>query len=289
MLSSRHSKIALTIVGILISVGGFFSISQVSFGAVGTTFLNSEAFYAEMPSPMSKLTLSIISTKAVRVPILVYHIVRPSYPTDSPQVLALAQTPEVFDAQMKYLSDANYQVISFAMLENYLNKGIPLPENPVIISFDDGWSDQYTYAFPILQKYNYTATFFVFTNPINTRGFLTWDNLRTLVTSGMTIAAHSRSHPFLNKITNPAILWNEIDGSKKSLEKNLGITVHEFAYPFGQYNATSTAMVRKAGFTSARGDYVRKDGLQSEELLYELNAFNVPTTIELFMKKMKAL
>lgn len=289
MFSSRHSKIALTIVGISISVGGFFSISQVSFGAVGSTFMNSQAFYAEMPSPTSKLTLSTISTEAVRVPILVYHIIRPSYPSDSYQIKALAQTPEVFDAQMKYLSDADYRVITFATLENYLNKGTPLPKNPVIISFDDGWSDQLKFAFPILQKYNYIATFFVFTNPINTRGFLTWDNLKTLRDAGMTIAAHSRSHPFLNKITNSDTLWNEIYGSKQALEKNLSITVREFAYPFGQYNASTTAMVRKAGFVSARGDYVRKDGLQSSELTYELNAFNVPTTAELFIKKMEGM
>src|ERR1035437_2701016 len=288
MLASFRFKVLLSFFSFVLVGGGIFLFLQTHSG-VSSRFLNSQAFYAEMPSPTRKLTLSTISTKAAPVPILGFHIIRPSYPTDSRQIITLAQTPEVFDAQMKYLSDANYQVITFATLENYLNKGMPLPENPVIISLDDGWSDQYTYAFPILQKYNYTATFFVFTNPINTRGFLTWDNLKTLRDAGMTIAAHSRSHPFLNKITDPAILWNEINGSKQTLEKNLGITVREFAYPFGQYNATTTAMVRKAGFASARGDYIRKDGLQRAELLYELNAFNVPTTTELFIKKMKAL
>ncbi|MCX6790373.1 MAG: polysaccharide deacetylase family protein, partial [Candidatus Kaiserbacteria bacterium] len=166
--------------------------------------------------------------------------------------------------------------------------GTPLPPHSVIISLDDGWGDQFKYAFPILQTYNYTATFFVFTNPINTRGFMTWDNLRALKDAGMTIGAHSRSHPFLNKITNPDILSNEINGSKKSIEEHLGVTVQQFAYPFGQYNASTTAEVRKAGFSSARGDYVLKTGLQSAELLYELNAFNVPTTTALFIKKMSA-
>lgn len=288
MLPSFRFNVVLLLLSFILVSWGIFLFLQ-TYSAASSHFLNSQAFYAEMPSPTSKLTLSTISTEAVRVPILVYHIIRPSYPSDNFQIKALAQTPKVFDAQMKYLSDAKYKVITFTTLENYLNKGVPLPENPVIISLDDGWSDQYTYAFPILQKYNYTATFFVFTNPINTRGFLTWDNLKTLRNAGMTIAAHSRSHPFLNKITNPAILWNEIDGSKKSLEKNLGIAVREFAYPFGQYNASTTDMVKKAGFASARGDYMRKDGLQRTGLLYELNAFNVPTTTELFIKKMKGM
>lgn len=287
MPNSHRLKIALAAIGITASFAGMFLFAQAS--DLTTHFLNSQVFYAEVPSPAQKLTLSTVTTEEVRVPILVYHIVRPSYPTDSREVIALAHTPEVFDAQMQYLADAKYHVISFTALENYFNKGSPLPENPVIISFDDGWGDQFIYAFPILEKHKYTATFFVFTNPIGTRGFMTWDNLRTLRDAGMTIAAHSRSHPYLNKITDPAKLWNEIDGSKKALEKNLGISVHEFAYPFGQYNATTTAMVRQDGYASARGDYLRKNVLQSAELLYELNAFNVPTTITLFIKKLKAL
>ncbi|MCX6736045.1 MAG: polysaccharide deacetylase family protein [Candidatus Parcubacteria bacterium] len=290
MLPSPHRKTVLTGCGVilsLISIVCLFSLLGHTV-TVRESFLNNQALYAEVPSSKTPLTLSTISTEAVQVPILVYHIIRPSYASDSAQVRALAQTPEIFDAQMQYLRDNNYHVISFTQLENYFNRGTPLPPHSVIISFDDGWGDQFKYAFPILQTYNYTATFFVFTNPINTRGFMTWDNLRALKDAGMTIGAHSRSHPFLNKITNPDILTNEINGSKKSIEEHLGITVRQFAYPFGQYNASTTAEVRKAGFSSARGDYVLKTGLQSAELLYELNAFNVPTTTALFIKKMSA-
>lgn len=220
----------------------------------------------------------------VDVPILAYHIVRPSYPSDDRSVRALAQTPEVFDAQMKYLAVAGYHVISFADLEKYFKNGTRLPPHPIILSFDDGWSNQFQYAFPILEKYHYTATFFVYTNPIGTKGFLTWDNLRELIAAGMTIGSHSRSHPYLTQIQDKAVLWDEIYGSKRTLERNLGTTVHEFAYPFGQYNATVMDLVQKAGYIAARGDYFY-DGKQYVSMPFELDGLNVPTTMALFIKK----
>jgi peptidoglycan/xylan/chitin deacetylase (PgdA/CDA1 family) len=271
---------------VLIGGGAFFFAQASGFSMRGTwaDFRNNEVRYAEV-GPAATDDAVATTTPDMKVPILVYHIVRPSYPTDSEAVRRLAQTPEVFDAEMQYLHDAGYHVISFAALEDYLNKGTPLLVKPIIISFDDGWGDQFKYAFPILQKYGYTATFFVFTNPISTRGFMTWDDLATLRDAGMTIASHTKSHPFLTKITSPDVLWNEINGSKEVLEKKLGIQVHEFAYPFGKYNASTTADVVRAGYASARGDYVRKGTTQPLSQIYELSALNAPTTIEEFKRK----
>lgn len=288
MLSPTRTKIVVAILCITAIAFGAFFLMRDSTIVAKIIFQNNQVFYAEMPATVAHTFPISTSTEAVKVPILVYHIVRPSYPTDSRQVRALAHTPEVFDAEMKYLAEAKYHVTSFAALENYLKDGTPLPANPIIISFDDGWGDQFTYAFPVLEKYHYTAAFFVFTNPIGTRGFLTWENLRALRDAGMTIGSHTRSHPFLTKITDQNILWNEINGSKETLEKHLGITVNEFAYPFGKYDATTTALVKKAGYTSARGDYVKKGGMQSRDSLYELSALNAPTTTELFALKFPA-
>ncbi len=269
--------------------GGVFLFAHNRAEPSDAFFQNHEAFYAEVststaPALSNPASPTVASTS---VPILVYHIVRPSYPTDSRAVTALAHTPEVFDAQMKYLADAGYHVVSFADLERHFADGAPLPKNPIIISFDDGWSDQFTYAFPILKKYHYTATFFVFTNPIGRRGFVSWSDLREMRDAGMTIGSHSKSHPFLTKITDPAVLWSEIDGSKQTLEKNLGVTVNEFAYPFGQYNTDIVALVKKAGYASARGDYYRGAG-QSLDRLYGLSALNAPTTTELFARRFPA-
>ncbi len=242
-----------------------------------------QASYAEISTTSSQGTLVATSSKDINLPIIVYHIVRPHYQGDSAAVRALALTPEAFDAEMNYLGTAGYHVVQFSDLENYFENGIALPQNPVIISFDDGWSDQFTYAFPILEKYHYAATFFVFTNAIGRHGFLSWDNLQTLVSDGMTIGSHSESHPYLTHITDPKILWNEISDSKQVLQDHLGITVNEFAYPFGMYNASIIALVQKAGYRSARGDFY--SGEQNISRLYTLSAMNAPTTTALFERR----
>lgn len=224
------------------------------------------------------------STPTAKVPIIVYHIVRPSYPSDDPGVRAIAVTPQTFDAELAHLADAGYHVIGFRVLESHFAAGAPLPVKPVILSFDDGWSDQYDYAFPILEKYHDPATFFVFTNSIGRRGFMTWDDLKNLTAAGMTIGDHTKSHPFLTKITDPRKLWEEIDGSKLLLESRLGVSITEFAYPFGQYNPDILTLVQQAGYKSARGDYW-KGNTQSSDHLYELSAVNAPTTTAAFIKR----
>ena len=246
------------------------SNDQASYAEVSTTSLQGSPFVAT-------------STRKIGLPVIVYHIVRPSYGNDSAAIKALALTPETFDAEMDYLGTAGYHVVQFSDLENYFANGTPLPMNPIIISFDDGWSDQFTYAFPILEKYHYTATFFVFTNAIGRPGFLSWDNLNALVATGMTIGSHSESHPYLSHISDPTKLWNEINGSKQILQDHLGITVNEFAYPFGMYNAYIISLVQKAGYKSARGDFF--SGEQSVDRLYTLSAMNAPTTTALFERR----
>ncbi len=284
MLSSLCGKIIFTIIGVVMVIAGTVLTERSSAAGAKIRFLNNQVLYAETASTAtSEATTTSSTAESVAVPILVYHIVRPAYSSDSAAVRALAQTPEIFDAQMQYLADAGYHITTFNALEAYFRNDTPLPTNPVIISFDDGWSDQFTYAFPILQKYHYPATFFVFTNPIGHRGFLSWNNLRIMHDAGMTIGSHTRSHPFLTKISSPAILWNEIDGSKKIIEQNLGITVHEFAYPFGQYDPSVIGLVQKAGYALARGDYPRKGGWVTSEQLYTLGALNAPTTTATFM------
>ncbi len=241
-----------------------------------------EAKYAEEPSGPAPQPASS-STRTAIVPILVYHIVRPRYSGDDAAVKAIALTPQTFDAELAHLQHARYHVVGFHALESYFASSTPLPAKPIILSLDDGWGDQYVYAFPILEKYHDTATFFVFTNAIGHRGFMTWQDLKNLEAAGMTIGDHSESHPFLTKISDPQKLWNEIDGSKVILQNELGTPVTEFAYPFGQYDANIIALVRKAGLLSARGDYWSGD-TQSADHLYELSAVNAPTTTAKFVK-----
>ncbi len=192
--------------------------------------------------------------KIVKVPIFIYHSVAPYYPSESNYKKRFSVEPDVFEKQMSYLKNHGYSVVSFDDLINYFLSGAPLPEKSVILTFDDGWENQYKYAFPILKKYNYTATFFVFTNAIGRERFLTWSQIKEFVAAGMTIGDHTKSHPYLHKITDENELRKEIIGSREILERELGKKIDIFAYPFGRYNQEIVDVLKENGFRAARTD-----------------------------------
>ena len=116
----------------------------------------------------------------VKVLVLNYHMVNSRF-------LSLAVEPEDFDWQMKYLVDHGYHTITPNELYDYLAGNGTLPERPVLITFDDGYVDNYTKAFPILKKYHLKATVFVVTGFLSKRkGYLTWDQVREMEKNGVT-------------------------------------------------------------------------------------------------------
>jgi peptidoglycan/xylan/chitin deacetylase (PgdA/CDA1 family) len=248
------------------------------------TALAAEAEQSTPPIPESE-DRSRCSDKrpTVEVPILVYHHIRTSLPDGSRTERRLTVTVENFDEQMKYVRENGYHVITFADLVNCLNNVGRLPPKPVIISFDDGWDDQFVYALPKLEEYHYTATFFVVTNFVGSPGFVSWSKLRTVVAEGMEIGSHSRSHPYLDKINNPGILWDQINTSKQILERQLEVAVDEFAYPYGSYNAVTASTVRLAGYKTARSCCV--DGVQSDA--YALRAVMAPNELGKFKRYLR--
>jgi peptidoglycan/xylan/chitin deacetylase (PgdA/CDA1 family) len=250
------------------------------------------AMHLSPPSPVPEEMLlqegsstppaTVVSRSSTEVTILVYHIVRPSYPTDPETIKKFAVTPEVFDQEMAYLQANGYHVIPFSALEDYLYRGMLLPPRAVVLNLDDAWEDQYVYAFPILKKYYYTATFFVPSNFPSHSNFLTWGQLREMVAAGMTVGSHSRSHPYLTSITSTSTLWDEIYGSKQELEQKLGVKITEFNYPFGMFNTAIVEMVKKAGYRAARADYYVPIDSSSDP--YTLGALNAPTDLATFEK-----
>lgn len=217
------------------------------------------------------------ATQSVRVPILVYHIVRPVYASDSAEVRLFRVPPGVFTQQMQWLKTAGYTVTTYARLEDYFAHSTPLPPHPVILNFDDGWEDQYTYAFPVLEKEGYTATFFVPSNFPGNSAFLSWEQLHAMVAAGMTIGDHTQSHPYLTQIESTSSLWAQIEGSKQVLEQHLGVSVRVFNYPFGAYTPRIVALVKAAGYEMARTE--AHGVMQSPAHPFKLKALNAPTTL----------
>ncbi|HTW51595.1 MAG TPA: polysaccharide deacetylase family protein, partial [Stellaceae bacterium] len=181
------------------------------------------------------------------IPILVYHHVVPDH---APGVLYV--TPDGFEQHLRFLSDNGYQSVSFADLADSLEYGLPLPERPVILSFDDGWENQFEHGFPLLQKYGFGATFYIVSGYVDHENFMTTDQLRAMMAAGMTIGCHSHTHPSLPSLGTGARLKDEVAGSKAWLEDHFGIAIDTFAYPYGAYTAAVAAAVKAADYRTAR-------------------------------------
>ena len=136
------------------------------------------------------------------------------------------------------------------------------------MSFDDDWESQYTHALPLLKKYGFTATFYIWVGVVGKKHHMSWDEIRALKAAGMQIGCHSMTHPYLTRVQNDEALRQEILGAKQIIESHVGVPVTTFAYPFGQYNERVVAAVKEAGYTSARSTW--PGVVHSEEGLFSL-------------------
>lgn len=223
--------------------------------------------------------VSAPAADSLRVPILVYHSVMPHHPGQSAEQRALDVDDSVFVRQMRYLVDGGYHVVSFAALVDALEGRDTLPSRAVVITFDDGWENQYRHAFPILRRFGLTATFFVFTTPIGTDAkLMTWEQVRQLQAAGMTIGSHTRTHPILPDYH--AALHNEVVMSRADIAEHLGRAPDYFAYPFGEWDSLSAAWARKAGYRAART--YRGGAWNARSDLYHLRAVPVTDNMQAF-------
>ena len=194
-------------------------------------------------------------TASTVVPILIYHSVRPYVQSDTPAVRRYIATPDALEQELSWLKQNGYVSISFDDLVNHIDNGAALPPRPVILSFDDDWESQYRYAVPLLRKYGYTATFYIWVVVVGRKHHMTWDEVRDLPKEGMQLGCHTLTHPYLTRIQSDEALQREIAGAKKTIEARTGVPITSLAYPFGQYNARVVAAARDAGFTSARSTW----------------------------------
>jgi peptidoglycan/xylan/chitin deacetylase (PgdA/CDA1 family) len=184
------------------------------------------------------------------VPVLYYHSVMSKAGNE------LSMPPDQFETQMAYLQDKGYQSVSLNQLCQARYLGRSLPTKPFVITFDDGYVDNYTTAFPILKKYGFSATIFMVSSYINGEGFMSWPQLKELTANGWEIEGHTVNHQYLTKLDATTVL-NELKSSKELLEKGLGNPVDFFAYPYGDLNADVALAVKNTGyimaFTTERG------------------------------------
>lgn len=192
--------------------------------------------------------------------ILLYHHIAPaeSIPRDDARFRDegwhFTHSPGEFEFHLLELQRRGYRFISLDQLVIELHtKGAERPDSAVI-TFDDGWMDNYTFALPVLTKLGLPATFFVTTahlsNAADDRKRMNADQLRELACNGHIIGTHSRTHSNLSRLSN-AEARNEIMGCKEDLEDSLGTQVDFFAYPGGAFNTDVTRITRDAGYKAA--------------------------------------
>ena len=199
------------------------------------------------PTPVPTEAWVVQGPGDVTIPIILYHRIDIS-PIDSRYYVA----PEKFGEQMKLLHDWGYTTITTTMLIQAITQGAELPPRPFLITIDDGNLDNYTNAFPIMQKYGFTGVLYLVGNYIGAQDYMNVDQVLEMHSAGWEVGSHSMSHLDLTKL-EPDALRIEIIDSREMLEEKLGIPVLTFAYPFGFKNESALDYVKFAGYMGAMG------------------------------------
>ena len=187
------------------------------------------------------------------VPILTYHRF------DETCLSQLCTPTHIFEKQMKYIYENGYHVITPEDLLAFLDYRQALPKKSVMITMDDGFRSVYKIAYPILKKYGFTATLFVYTDYVGiSDSAVTWEQLRDLKAHGFSIGSHTISHSDLTmKMESEtdqnfsARIKKELNGSKEIIDRELGQDTYVLAYPFGNYDQRAIECTRQAGYKLA--------------------------------------
>ena len=164
------------------------------------------------------------------VPVLCYHRISDGNSGD------YTVSPATFSAHLQLLADSGFHTISSAELYDYLVYNKTLPENPVMITFDDSRMEHATIAAPVLEKYGFKGVFFIMTITYNKKNYMTTDQIAQLAKAGHTIGLHTWDHTMVSKFKDSTDWQKQITAPKAKLEKIVGMPVEYFAYPNGVFN-----------------------------------------------------
>lgn len=231
----------------------------------GTTKTTAGSAASGTPTPAPTPAKPQVDQTASAI-VLCYHNVE-----DNSKMKALTISVEEFEKEMQAIKDNGFTVIPMQDFLAWRRNEKSIPHKSCVITIDDGWVSGYTTAWPILKKYGYPFTLFIYVNYVGTGGkSLSWDQLAEMRDAGVDIQSHTYSHSNLkapgtgvDKRTKDLVAkdiqtlgmdgWRrkEILESKQMLEKQLGIKVNALAYPFGIYDNPARETVKQAGYEAA--------------------------------------
>lgn len=199
-----------------------------------------------------------LDATTLKIPVLMYHSINLNSTNN------LIITPQEFEKQVKWLKDNEFTPLFLEELYSMLTTGKNIPSKPVALTFDDGYEDNYTEAYPILKKYNFKATIFLITDTIGQPSTLKEDQIREMYSNNIDFQSHTASHFELNTLSYQKQL-EELTRSKEAISKLLNKNTDYLCYPVGRYNEdtikASKATGYKMAFTTKPGHAKQSDGL----------------------------
>lgn len=196
--------------------------------------------------------------------VFMYHMISEHLPKNQSKFNRLRVRPKEFEKQLIWLKENGFKSFTLSELVQLEN----IPEKSVVLTFDDGYEDNFTNAFPLLQKYGFNATIYIVLNrfennwatdkdldkassELNKEKMLNNEQIKTMLESGLIeIGSHTLDHVNLPKL-NKEEKEKQLIESKKQIEEIFDIKCDSFAYPFGFYDKDSVAIVEKTGYTNA--------------------------------------
>ena len=201
------------------------------------------------PKPLTFGQMNALYGPCVSLPVLMYHHIQDGETAAQNGNAYLTVSPETFEKQLAYLNDKGYASIGPAELISFFNQGQSLPKKPIMLTFDDGYSDFATVAAPLLTRYSIKATVFVPTGLLENPGYLSWSNITSLAQSGFYFGNHTWSHQNLG--TTLEKIKKEVDTAQVQLTDHGQDPLKVFAYPYGTISQRASGYLRESGYQLA--------------------------------------
>lgn len=175
---------------------------------------------------------------------------------DDARYPATNTTTEQLTSQLDLIDALDFTVWPLDRIVEHLLEGRPLPPRTIGLSIDDAYLSLFETGWPLIRDRGFPITVFVSTDPLDQKlpDYMSWAQLRTMVSDGVTIGNHLATHPHMVELDQAQIAL-EIDLSQSRFMAELAVTPELFAYPYGEYGADAVAAVRRAGFKAAFGQH----------------------------------
>jgi len=226
------------IVPVSTSTGALFSPTPTPHSVLNQTSVPRQSF--------SPPTVTASGSLSFRIPILMYHHIG-TYPANADSTRKnLTVSTTTFEEHLKILQKKNYKAITLYDVQEFIKGDKQLPQKPIMLTFDDGYDDNFSEALPLLDQYGQKAVFYIATDLVGNDGYMTWEHVENLKERGHEIGSHTRTHADLKLISgNDKKLQDEVVKAKHILEsKKLGPII-SFCYPSGSYNEKVVDLVEE--------------------------------------------